>query len=495
MKKNLNNFEKFVRTNGKADRMNKFSFELLRDKEFRKSVRRLFWNKFGKPLATDYYKFLNTRWVDECLLENINEYLLIYTGTPGYSLKLTIPGVYNLRLSTTNEVDGNGKPKKYTMIAYTKDGHKECRKSASKLYIEAYKFQSKAWNRTIPDKVLNRAAELFAIQWEAYAKTYDYSLNIDTDFESIYEVEKFGSCMTGEGNYTMYEGSHTGGEARACYLTNFEGEIVARAILWTNAKDENGKTYRLLDRCYSLNSDVSMQQVLIDTCIAEGKIDLYKPAGCSCHDNRNIKNVDGSDFYGYLHTYLNIDEGDRVSYMDTFVWYDQNEKVAYNYECDTYTHKLDTTSGRLEEAGVYSEYYDEYIDEEEATWCNDVESYVRCDDDDFYYYGGATYQKSSSYYCEDTGNYYPATDDLYYCDENDSWYEYNDTLVYLEYKEEVWLEEDCVWSDIRDCYIAVEDAIYITDLHDYDLLENEEEYECTMDSKGCYVYNSKREEE
>lgn len=32
-------------------------------------------------------------------------------------------------------------------------------------------------------------------------------------------------------------------------------------------------------------------------------------------------------------------------------------------------------------------------------------------------------------------------------------------------------------------------------LHDYDLIENEEEYECTMDSKGCYVYNSKREEE
>lgn len=493
--KEYKNFERFVRTNGKADRMNKFSFELLRDKDFRKSVRLLFSCQFGKPCASEYYDFLNTRWADECLLENINKYLYIYTGTPGCRLKLTLPGLSNFRLSTTNEVDGNGKPKKYTIIAYTKDGHKECRKSASKLYIEAYKYQSKAWNRTIPDKVLNRAAELFALKWEAYAKLYDYTLNIDTDFESIYEVDKFGSCMTGEGNYTMYNGLHTMGEARACYLTNVEGDIVARAILWTNAKDENGKSYRLLDRCYSLNSDVSLQQVLIDTCIAEGKIDLYKPAGCSCHDNRNIKNVDGSDFKGYLHTYLNIDEDDRVSYMDTFVFYNKNERAAYNYECDTYTHKLDTTCGRLEEPGVYSEYYDEYIDEDDATWCSDVDSYVRCDDEDFYYYNGETYQKSSSYYCEDTGNYYPNTDGLYYCDENDSWYEYDTDLAFLEYKDAIWLAEDCVWSTMRGCNIAVEDAIYITDLHDYDLADNEGEYECTMDARSCYVYNSKREEE
>lgn len=492
-----NNFERFIRTNGKADRMNKFSFELLRDKEFRKSLRSGFQNTFGNHYADFYYyDFIETTWRDEFLLRNLNKFLGIYTGCPGsLDFEINTPGLSNFRLSTTREVDGNGKPKKYTMIAYTKDGHEECRKSASKLYIEAYKNQSRFMNRTIPDKVLNRAAELFAIQWEAYAKSCDYVLNIDTDFESIYEVKGFGSCMTGEGNYTMYEGLHTMGEARACYLTNIEGEIVARAILWTNAKDENGKSYRLLDRCYSLNADVSLQQVLIDTCIAEGAIDLYKPAGCSCHDNRNIKTVAGTDFNGCLHTYLNISENDRVSYMDTFVWYNQDEKAAYNYDCDTYTHKLDVTAGRLETPGIYSEYYDGYIDEEDAVWCSDVDSYVRCDDDDFYYYNGATYSRATSYYCEDTGNYYPTTEGLYYCDENDSWYEYDNDLEWLDYKEAMWLTEDCVLSKIRGCYIAMEDAIYITDLDDYDLIDNSDEYECTTDAKGCYVYNSKREEE
>lgn len=470
-----NDFERFVRTNGETDRINKFSFELLRDKEFRKSIRKMWAGKFGKPLDFLYYDFIGMNWKDEILLSNLNEFLNIYMGQPGtFDFKLNIPGYSYFRISTTNEVDKNEKPKKYTMIAYTKDGHKVCRKSASKLYIEAYRNQSRLLKRTIPDKVLNRAAELFSIQWEAFVKTYDYYLNIDTNFVGIYEARGFGSCMTGEGNYTMFEGHHTMEEARACYLTNRAGDIVARAILWTNAKDEKGKSYRLLDRCYSLNSNVSLQQVLIGRCKEAGVIDLYKPAGCSCHDQKNIKTLDGSDFTGRLYTYIDIDNGDRVSYMDTFVWYNQDEKKAYNYECDNYTHELDTTAGVLF-CGVYSEYYNREIDEEVAVWSCDVDSYIDCNDEEFVYIEGEYYLTSNCFYAIDTGNYFKDTDEIFYAEDTNKWYENNDNLVYSDESCCYYTIENCFFSKKRNIWIFDEEAIYIEE-DDYDFINNKDEY-------------------
>lgn len=479
----------FSRPNGKIDRKNKFSFELLIDKEFRKRMRCMWRDTFGRASLL-YKTFQRMSWTDDHLLENINKCLYIYKNDPGEAgFCIYINGLSNFRMSSTDEVDGKGKPKKYTMIAYTKEGHRECRKSASKLFIEAYKEQTQHIGISIPDKVLNRCAELFAIQWEAYAKSASYELHIDTNFEGIYEAEGFGSCMTGKGLWCMYR-DYTKGECRAAYLTNIDGDIVARAILWTNAKDDNGNTYRLLDRCYSIDGDVSLQQVLIDACIAEGQIDLYKPAGCSCHDQSNIKTLDGGSFKNTLRVALTVESGDPVSYMDTFKWYDLDGYIAYNEETDSFTHKLDITDGELQPDGIWSDYYQEYIEEDVAIWSDDVESYIDCNDRDFFCEDGEYYMKEGAICTADTGNYFHSTEDLYYCDSEDAWYEYDNNLVWLEYREEVWRTDKCQYSYIRDCYIAEEDAIYVDNLNDWDFLENADEYKCTTDANGCYIYNS-----
>lgn len=475
----LNKFEKIVHPNGRVDRNNKFTFELLKNKQFRSGLRLLWSSELedhrASSMGTRLYmynnRFLSLNWVDDMLLKNINKIFNIYQWE-GTTLIMGIPGLSNFRVSTSKEVDKKGRPVKYTTIAYTREGHEECIMSASKLFIKSYKERADYMGIHIPDKVLNRCAELFAIEWEAYVKSEDYQLHINDNFKGIYEVPDFGSCMTGEGFWTMYRDA---AKCRAAYLTSGDN-IVARAILWEEATDEDGNSYRLLDRCYSLKGDLTLQQVLIDQCREAGVIDLYKPAGCSCHDNRRIKKLNGSDFYDYLSIKLELEEEDVVSYMDTFAFYNIEQKRAYNSDGGNYTHQLDTTNGSMSDS-IYSDYYDSYIHEYVAVWSADVDSYVSCNDSDFVRVGDDYCLKSNCICTADTGNYFKDAYELYYAEDKDEYYENDDDLVYSDESGCYYHIDNCVYSRKRDIFIYCEEAIFIKGEDDYDFASNAEEYE------------------
>lgn len=484
-------YKKFVRTNGRVDRKNKFTFELLKDKQFRSELR-LMWSseledRRVSSMNTRFYfynsRFLSLNWGDDNLLKNINKLFSLYEwgGVNSLGLWMNIPGYENFRMSPSKNVDKKGKPVKYTTIAYTREGHEECIMSASKMFIEAYKQQSYNKNLHIPNKVLNRCSELFAIEWEAYVKSQDYTLHIDDNFEGIYDAKDFGSCMTDKGFWTMYRDA---AKCRAAYLTKGD-DIVARAILWEEAMGEDGNSYRLLDRCYSLKGDLSLQQVLIDQCREAGVMDLYKPAGCSCQDNRRIKKLNGADFYYLLSIELDLEEGDIVSYMDTFAFYNIKEKRAYNYDDCAYTHQLDTTGGCLS-GSIYSDYYDNYINEDVAAWSEDVSSYIDCNDKDFVYVGDNYCLKSNCICTVDTENYFKDADELYYAEDRGEYYENNTDLVYSDESECYYHIDSCVYSRKRDVYIYEEEAIFIKDEDDYDFASNADEY----DYYGC-AYHTK----
>lgn len=480
-------FKKFVRTDGRVDRKNKFTFELLKDKQFRSELRLMWSSELDdhrvSTMGTHYYfyrtRFSSLDWEDDKLLKNINSLFDIYRwNDDGLGIWMNIPNLSYFRMSTSKEVDKKGCPVKYRTIAYTKNGHNECRMSASKLFIKAYKHTSEVVNLHIPEKVLNRCAELFAIEWEAYVKAKDYKLHIDDNFKGIYEALDFGSCMTGHGFWTMYRDA---AKCRAAYLTSGD-KIVARAILWEDVIDDDGNSYRLLDRCYSLKGDLSLQQVLIDQCIEAGAIDLYKPAGCSCHDNRRIKKTNGADFYQYLSVELNLENDSVVSYMDTFVYYDINGKWAYNYECEDFTHLLDTTSGNMY-GKLYSDYYESYIERDVAVWSNDVDSFINCNDSDFVFIDDDFYLKANCICTADTGNYFKDDCDLFYAVDLEEYYENNTDLVYSDESECYYHIDNCFYSSKRDVYIYSYEAIYIEDEDDYDFARNSEEYLCY---KGRY---------
>lgn len=234
-------------------------------------------------------------------------------------------------------------------------------------------------------------SEEWVAEWIMYAKENvgecRYKLHIDDNFEDIYSRSKckgydedgnsFGSCMVGDDQWHFYEDSVT---AKAAYLTDDFGMIVARCILFTDVTDEDGKTWRLAERQYSAKCDPALQRQLISALIAGGHIDGYKKVGASCSDSRGFVDIEGNSLSDkHFQIECNLSYDDIVSYQDSFKWYDMDEHIAYNYE-QSYSgvYALDITSAYLEdthEDDCYSEFNGEWIDRDEAYYVDSRDDY------------------------------------------------------------------------------------------------------------------------
>jgi hypothetical protein len=186
-------------------------------------------------------------------------------------------------------------------------------------------------------------------------------------------------------------------------------KIIGRALIW-RLKDE---TY-YLDRPYANNDE---------------DINLFKEWGRS----------KGYSVYGadYKHKEVVLDKAEFSSYpyMDTFKYLNRDEKLlstgANQFDDgDQNWIRLESTGGGYEEAqtGVWSDYEGEYIDEEDAVFCQDIQDYTYSD---------------NSYYLEYL--------DQYYTDRAD--------VVYSEYDSSYYLEEDAVHSDYGSDWIYANDAM------------------------------------
>lgn len=256
------------------------------------------------------------------------------------------------------------------------------------------------------------AGDVFTQQWCTYThgKSPDMELHVNNDFGRIYDSNyckgSFGSCMVDENRTSFY---HDAVKAKAAYITDKTGLIVARAILFTDVTDQDGKKWRLLERQYSSEGDDVLKRLLVDKLIQEDYIDGYKVIGASCHEANAFVDVCGnslSDRKFEIDCELELE--DTLSYQDSFKWYSYNQNKAYNYENSGTSYNLDTTDLNL--------YGDD--DEDDGEW-------------DAYH----------QYYCSATICCYRNGREIWVDSEN------LDDFVWIESKNEYHHENDCVCCD------------------------------------------------
>lgn len=323
----------------------------------------------------------------------------------------------------------------------------------------------------MPEQMKRWIGEEFAREWQSYAEQRvgkgRYTLHVNDDFEDIYSSREyegdFGSCMTDNDNWSFYRDAI---DCKAAYLTNEDGKIVARCIVYQKVYDNDGCIYRLAERQYSSGQDDVLKQILVDMLIKAGEIDGYKRVGADCHDNQNFVTNDGESMKDeILHIDCSLEPGDALSYQDSFVYYNYNKGVAYNSDEVSYDYELNTTNGELEDNREYSEWNCERIDRDEATFDEYYEDWIYDSQT-----ADAIYDGRRINICEERA----VDSGCFNWSEYENAYIYCDECTYIERMDDYYLDEMCVedvngeWQLESDCYesecaggwILVDDAVY-----------------------------------
>lgn len=322
----------------------------------------------------------------------------------------------------------------------------------------------------MPEQLKRWIGEEFAREWQVFAEqrcTDRYTLHVDDNFKDIYDSGRcygdFGSCMTDKGQHTFYRDAI---EAKAAYITDEHGWIVARCIVYTDVIDENGNHYRLAERQYSMGQDNVLKQILVDKLIKAGEIDGYKRVGVDCHDNKNFVRNDGSSMRDLvLHISCCLDPGDTLSYQDSFVYYNNESGVSYNDSSKCYTDELDTTDSQYQDSGNWSDYYDEYIPESESVYDDYYEDWIwdgRQSDaiyrDERICINGDRASNSDDWNWSDHEDAYLYDDDSCYVDSVGDWRLLDDCVEDID--GEWQLKDDCEYSDYHEEYIPEKRAVW-----------------------------------
>lgn len=370
----------------------------------------------------------------------------------------------------------------------------------------------------MPEQVKRWLSEEFVADWVEYARKnigeVEYKLHVDDNFSDIYDSDKcagynndsnsFGSCMVDDGQWTFYRDAV---KAKAAYLTDSEGMIVARCIVFTEVYEEGSdRIWRLAERQYSKEGRPELQRQLVCALIREGYIDGYKRVGASCQDARGFLDNNGESLERKrFWITCDLDDGDTLSYQDSFKSYDYESRTANNYnECGI---RLDTTNDTVSfRVTHWSDYNQEDIDEDDAVYVETRDDYFYsnqtieasvlrgrnyvtedCFEEDCieidgdYYYAGIDRECPSNYgihrcdYCdeyflEDNEVYSELTDGHYCCDScrethEEEWHEENGD-VYSEY-DDGWYDQDYVLTAKMYSFGHYEDiTIYVDTFND-----------------------------
>ena len=205
----------------------------------------------------------------------------------------------------------------------------------------------------LSEQVVNWLSEEFTQDWQTYTfgQTPNVELHVDDDFKLIYDVDACRyfngcSCMVGRDRHSFYEEAV---DAKAAYLLDIDGYVLARAIIFTDVKDEDGNKWRLLERQYSKESNEVLKRLLVDMLIKGNYIDGYKQIGAGCSESRAFVANDGTSLADKKFSIrCELDTYATLSYQDSFKFYDYDKSIAYNYADVRYDYNLDTTDLNLE---------------------------------------------------------------------------------------------------------------------------------------------------
>lgn len=379
----------------------------------------------------------------------------------------------------------------------------------------------------LPEQIKRWLSEEWVADWIEYAREEigdkEYTLHVDDNFEDIYDSEccagydedsdAFRSCMVGDDQWTFYRDAV---DAKAAYLTDSEGMIVARCIVFTDVHDyDSDRVWRLAERQYSKFCEYQLQRQLIAKLIAGGYIDGYKSVGASCSDSHRFVDIDGRSLENKTFWIpCRLDDGDTISYQDSFKCFNYDEQRAFNsYDFGEYN--LSTTEHSIEidthENDKWSNYHDCYIDENDASyvpsrddWFYDnevVDAYVLDEDGDYicqncfeedcieindeYYYAGDCAEDPEGYgieCCEECDHYFvPGRENSCYselldkdfccedCRESaERAYHENNGEAFADYDDEWYPEEEVIRALMWNRYSRRYDltTIYVKDFND-----------------------------
>ena len=270
------------------------------------------------------------------------------------------------------------------------------------------------------------SGDIFTQKWCTYACGYtpDIELHVNDEFWRIYGSTyckgNFDSCMVDKNRTSFY---HDSVKAKAAYITDKTGLIVARAILFTDVTDQDGKKWRLLERQYSSEGDDVLKRLLVDKLIQGNHIDGYKIVGASCSAADAFVDIYGNSLSDKkFEINCDLEEEGTLSYQDSFKWYSYSLNKAYNYKNFNCSYELDTTDLNL--------YGDNEDDEDDGEW------------DDYH-----------QYYCSETRPCYRNGREIWVDTDN------LDDFVWVESKEEYHHENDCVCCEECQTNILEDDAM------------------------------------
>lgn len=314
----------------------------------------------------------------------------------------------------------------------------------------------------LSDQVINWLSEEFSADWQTYTfgQTPDVVLHVDDNFAKIYSdhwCRAFNgcSCMVGRERHSFYEDAV---EAKAAYLTDKEDYVLARAIIFTDVKDQEGNKWRLLERQYAKESNEVLKRLLVDLCIKGGYIDAYKQIGAGCSESRAFVANDGTSLNDKKFSIrCNLDTYDTLSYQDSFKYYDYDGNIAYNYADSHYDYNLDTTDYNLEgddddEDESYDEYHDYNCPETRICFYHGQEISVDVDNlEDFVWIEseGEYHHREDVTQCDACGKWvvkedatYNSDAEAYFCNSECEAKYIKENFFYAEYDDDYFYHED-----------------------------------------------------
>lgn len=405
--KNYEEFkELFIREDGK--RKNKVILDMLKDREFMRYI-----------LAHPVYKSLANVKTMADLFALCDYFISDSSRGEYYHLVLDRPYYSNIYQQDAGGVCFDGDYKSYRY--YNVERGSVFKMKIGKMYKHFCEMSE--FGRHLPESVILYLCEEMTQKWATYVSSqfHDYELHVDDDFGRIYNSDyckgDFGSCMVDDDNYHFYEEAV---DAKAAYITNRDGDIIARCVIYLKATDKEGKVWRLAERQYSSEGSEVYKRLLVHALIKGGHIDGYKKVGAGCHDPRLWMDVNDERIADpHFSIPCNLEPGDIISYQDSFKWFDYGEQVAYNYEVCGVSENLATTDLTFE-GGNYDEWHEEYTNDDLVT----------------VFSGGCRYTCS-----EDRLGSFRWVDS---CQE----YHHEDDVTYCEWCNEYCLNEDAVYSEV-----------------------------------------------
>ncbi len=289
----------------------------------------------------------------------------------------------------------------------------------------------------LSEQVVNWLSEEFTQDWQTYTygQTPEVELHVDDNFKLIYDYDACKdfngcSCMVDKDRHSFYRNSV---DAKAAYLLDMDGYVLARAILFTDVKDQYGKKWRLLERQYSRESNEVLKRLLVDLLIKAGHIDGYKQIGAGCSESRAFVANDGTSLSNLKFSIkCELSTSDVLSYQDSFKYYDYDNGIAYNYYEAPHEYCLDTTEYNLDGD------YDEDENDDNGQW------------DDYH-----------DYYCNETTLCYYHGSELYVDVDN------LEDFIWIESENDYHHKEDCRQCDSCGTWLLKSDATYNSDAQGY----------------------------